>query len=580
MHNDLNTLLKSGKHKQAIDLIKKQLKRNRNEPALLNTLGCVYADSGDHKSARNIFKKIISMNPASDQAYFNLGLSYKVTKDIQNAIRCYEKAIKLKPSTSTYYINLGNALFENHSYREAISVYQKALDINKNDANANYNLGKAYLRCGLIDDAIQAYSRSLQISPANHTRNNLANALLAKGDVNKAQNLYLEILRSEPEFLDAISGLVKAYDLQQDFTAAYELVSPHIGTSMHSGIATAFARIADKIDKTDIAIDWLDKILASAPPPDELSDCCFELANIHDRRSEYDQAFAYYEKANSLVQNRFDKGVHRAKIDSLIAVFSTDSIDDIRHKIDLPPPAITPVFIIGMPRSGTSLLERMLSSHHKVSAAGELDNFNSLNDSLFLEARNIREYERALKQVSPIRLLEFRESYLNTLAEHADGAAYVTDKMPNNYINAGLVSILFPESSIIHIKRNAVDTCLSCYFQNFSGNLPFASDLNNLCHVYLEYEKIMRHWARAVPDRLINITYEELIEHPEETLQNITEKLDLDWDANCLNFHKSGKTTTTSSYDQVRRPLYTSSRHRWKNYEKHITALVDCLQAD
>ena len=257
-------------------------------------------------------------------------------------------------------------------------------------------------------------------------------------------------------------------------------------------------------------------------------------------------------------------------VDSLINDFSADTLES------MPRSACEdkrPVFIVGMPRSGSSLVEQILSSHPMVYGAGELNDIKNLASTLF--ATSHQHKNKIFSNVQTSKLIELADRYLSSVEKVCGDALRVTDKMPSNFLWLGFIMQLFPDARIIHCIRDPRDTCLSCYFQPFVRSHDYANDLGDLAFYYRQYERLMHHWQQNVNLPILNVYYSDLIADAEAVARQMIGFIGLDWDDNCLNYHKSDRITATASWDQVRQPIYTKSLARWKHYRKHIDPLLD-----
>jgi hypothetical protein len=239
-----------------------------------------------------------------------------------------------------------------------------------------------------------------------------------------------------------------------------------------------------------------------------------------------------------------------------------------------------PVFIVGMPRSGTSLVEQILSCHRDVYAAGELRNIRKLTVSLVpnFDKRN-DEADAPVRLDQPL-LSAAAERYLDQLRKTAGDAIRVTNKMPYNFLYLGLIALMFPRARIIHCVRDPIDTCLSWYFQNFERGNFSSFDLRHAGLYYRQYERLMAHWGEVLDLPIMEVRYEEHVGAPEKVCRDMLDFLELDWDPACLRFHESSRFTRTASRDQVREPIYTSSAGRWRNYEPHLGPLIEALELE
>jgi hypothetical protein len=303
----------------------------------------------------------------------------------------------------------------------------------------------------------------------------------------------------------------------------------------------------------------------------------FTLGQLRDDLGHYDRAFEHFAAGNALRSTDYNPESTAAKTDRIIAFFSAERLATSPRAEARPAlPSDLPVFIVGTPRSGTSLVEQILSCHPQVHAAGELRRMMHLADELGLRFQD-SDPDMRESVLEGDRLTAASVTYLEGLRACAGDATRVTDKMPYNFERLGLISLLFPRSRVIHCRRDPLDSCLSCYFQNFSRGNFQTFDLRHLGLYYRQYERLMAHWREVLNLAVFDVSYEAHVEDPEGTCREILAFLELDWDPACLRFYESQRNVKTASRNQVNKPIYRSSVGRWQNYEKHLGALNDAL---
>ena len=279
-----------------------------------------------------------------------------------------------------------------------------------------------------------------------------------------------------------------------------------------------------------------------------------------DKAKQYDRAFEHALIANKARKVEYDADDYAAKISRLKSVYSASAMSSLpRATIN----SELPVFIVGMPRSGTSLLEQILSCHTKIHARGETSDVGNV-------AEAIPYYPDGVRNLTSQRLDAMATAYIGRLVKMAPTATRVTDKLPGNYLYLGFISQLFPGAKVIHCLRDPRDVCLSNYFTDFNIGHYYSSDLGSLARHYRTYRDLMEHWKAVLPILILEVRYEDLVDNPREWTEKILDFCGLDWEEACLDFHKSRRRVATASYDQVRNPLYKSSIARWKNYERHL----------
>jgi tetratricopeptide (TPR) repeat protein len=323
--------------------------------------------------------------------------------------------------------------------------------------------------------------------------------------------------------------------------------------------------------------------LASDPSslPRNAATLHFALALLLEKRGAEEDAFEHYRQANALKHRllheagrAFDPDRHDRAIDQLIAAYSPAFFQRVRgFGLDTE----LPVFIVGMPRSGTTLVEQILSRHPSVFAAGELTKGGQLAEELPIRLGTAEGYPRCLDRLDQPTAQSIAEDVRQRLARRGGPAARVTDKGPLNYLHLGLLATLFPRARVIHCRRDPRDVCVSCYFQYFQDEADFTWDLSDLGRYYRAYERLMEHWRRVLPAQPLDVVYEELVTDPEPVIRRLVAFCGLPWDDRCLASHESRRPVQTLSKLQVRRPIYTTSVGRWRRFEKHLGPLLEAL---
>lgn len=294
----------------------------------------------------------------------------------------------------------------------------------------------------------------------------------------------------------------------------------------------------------------------------------------HNNCKSHIEGFEHYRRGNLLKDVVFDIHAYTAFVDSLSETFNTAYFENTH---DWGPASDTPVFVLGMPRSGTSLVEQILASHSRVHGSGEREDMVQLADQLPEELNDVRAYLSCMTSMTADATAKIAAVYLRKLSWASPKASRIVDKMPANFHHIGLITTLFPKARIIHCVRDPRDTCLSIYFGDFVGSHLYSCDLNNLGRYHREYARMMTHWHGVLPGRILDIHYEDMVEDHETLSRNMIEFCGLDWEPACLEFHKTRLNVRTRSNAQVRQPTYRSSLGRWKSYEEQLQPLFDGL---
>lgn len=459
------------------------------------------------------------------------------------------RALRRMPGEATLHLQLGIVLRARRRHVEAVAAYRQAVRLAPDSFDARFNLGNALSEVGAVEEAERAYRGALQLRPdATQARNNMGNLLQSVGRLEEAAEQYRQALQCDPTFTEAARNLA----------------------------ATRRFRSVEDADARRIAA-LFDQPALSARQTMPLH---FALGKIYDDCGDYAQAFRHYQEANRLrrAQVRFDCRHYRQGVQRICTAFAgplaKGSTPANRH-------AGYPVFIVGMPRSGTTLVEQMLAAHPAVVAGGERTTLFELVDRIGALSGVRRPYPEGVAQLGSSHLARLRTDYLRpfAMALTCDGKRVVTDKNPLNFRHLGLISLLLPEARIIHCVRDPRDTCLSIYFQCFVHGHPYAYDLEEIACFYEGYRCMLRHWRQTLSLPMLDVHYEELIRRPEVVARAILGFLDLAWDPRCLRFCAAPRAVRTASAWQVRQPLYGRSVGRWRHYERWLGPLLQHLRA-
>ncbi|HXR18426.1 MAG TPA: sulfotransferase [Steroidobacteraceae bacterium] len=489
------------------------------------------------------------------------------------AAASYRRALELEPAYAAVHNNLGHALLARGRLAEAMASCHRALEIKPDFAEAHNNLGNVLLNIGRLDDAEASYRRALEIKPDfADAHSNLGIALRLQGRTAQAEASCRRALELNPALAPAITVLADAQADKGQFAAAEDLYRRAI--AIEPDLAEAWAGIAYLRKMTGDDAPWLaeaQRIVAKNPAPRKEVLLRYAIGKYFDDVKDFDQAFLHYQRANELTK------LHRIKhdrqqltqfIDELIQSYGREWVDQARiHGAA----SARPVFIVGVPRSGTSLAEQILASHPAVFGAGELTFWNIASATYQSTAPRGEVIASILSKLST--------DYLRLLEEFSADALRVVDKMPTNFMFLGLIHAALPNARIIHMRRNPIDTCLSIYFQDFSAILSCANDLGDLAHYYAEYVRVMKHWHSILPaGAILDVPYEGLVDDQEAWSRKMLEFVGLPWDPKCLDFHQSSRSVVTASKWQVRQKISKSSVERWRNYAKQVGPLLTLLE--
>lgn len=455
-------------------------------------------------------------------------------EEARNQLEAY---ISQNPGTTDADIwhHLGVARQALHDHPGAVECFLKVVDVSPQHVYALYNLGMAYAAQGLYEKALDRFHQLEQLTPKSATlfyQIGVVSRILGRLD-------------------EAETALRHALRLNPDYAPAYFTLSA----------------MNHYEDKNDADVKAMERILAQEGlSEDMLTKLYFSLAKVYEDVQDYDQAFVYLSKGNDLRRQkyRYDVAVDE---DSFRRLKETFNAEFFRQHSGFGVDDKTPIFIVGMPRSGTSLVEQILASHPQVYGGGELNDLKRI----ISQGQDLSvTFVTSLRSEDSVRMAA---QYLAVLDQLSGGAAYVTDKMPMNFQFIGMIRLLFPNARVIHCRRDPMDTCLAIYKQNFSVTHKFAFDLVELGRYYRAYEDLMDHWHQVLPGYIYENTYEELVADQQLGTRRLLEFCGLDWDDACLKFYETQRPVSTASLVQVRKPIYKSSVEKWRKYGHHLEPL-------
>jgi tetratricopeptide (TPR) repeat protein len=564
--NDLgNAFLFLGQLEQAVGCYQRALKLKPEDAPIRFNLGNALRLAGRYEEALSVCQQAIALDPALGVAHNNAGLSLVGLARHEEAVACFRRAIALGPVSIDVLSNLGNTLRDVGERGEALKLYRQAIEFDPGHVESHCNLGNLQFQLHRIDESAASYRRAIALKP-DHAPAHTSLAIVLRhqrraGDAEASCNAALAI---NPDYAEALHVLGELRADRGEFAEAEQLFRRAIASkpeypAVYSSIATHRKMSAD--DK-----GWLQgaqALLAKRLPLEQEIGLHFALGKYFDDVGQYDQAFPHFAKANELTKRYgavYDPAMLTARVNEIIGRFDVALLRSVQEGAS---DSDLPVLIVGMPRSGTSLMEQILASHSSVYGAGELTFWNSAYNAY---------RDKGL-------IAAMARDYLERLSAGAGAALRVVDKMPANFMHAGLVHMTFPRARIIHVRRDPLDTCLSIYFQNFYNMGPHANDLASLAHYYREYRRVTDHWRAVLPPTAwLEVSYEALVEDQEGWTRRMLDFLALPWDPKCLDFYKTERVVLTASRWQVRQKIHAGSTGRWRHYEKFLGPLKEALQ--
>jgi tetratricopeptide (TPR) repeat protein len=517
-------------------------------------------------------------------AWKSLADMHVAVGNLRAGVANYEEAIRLRPDFAIAHDLLGITWQHLGEWGRAVLCHRQAIRLSPSLAPAHNNLGNALKGQGKWAEALEAFEQAHRLEPARpQFAFNLGVTLHEQGDLDRAALYYREALRLQPEYADASSNLATVFKEQglfdeaiAQFQETLKLQPDHALAYYNLGKFAAEGRYSFAPEELDRIKAFLASGRCSAP---EGSLCCFAVAMVLDKQGSYDEAFSYYQQANDLKKRLleeqnivFDAHRHEALIDRIIATYDRTYFDRVKGwgvAVDLP------VFIVGMPRSGSTLVEQILASHPRVFGAGEIGEVPRFISQLAAQISSLSTEGKEAPLDDQNAARDQAADYVQRIAALGKGAARVTIKTLDNFLHLGLIATLLPRARIIHCRRDPLDICLSCYFQSFQSD--FAWSLEDIGAYYRAYERLMAHWASVLPVAIYDLGYEDLIHDQETVTRKLLAYCGLDWDERCLDFFKTRRAVQTASAVQVRKPISAKAIGRWRHYRSHLGPLLRAL---
>lgn len=535
------------------------ISRNRPRPAIrwqgrrLNlTEACAVAlaehQRGNFTAVADIYALILKQAPASAEVLNNQGVVLQQLQRLDEALASYDRAIAFKPGYANAHYNRGTLLKKMRRHEDALASYTQAVAWQPSHVEALNNRGVLLQEMRRLDEALACYDQVIARQP-DHAQayNNRGILLVSKGDMAGAEKMFRQAATLKPDFPDPWFNLANIRHYQD----------PDHADVQH---------IRNLLDRPSLA-------------PEDREHLCFTLGIIHDDCDLPDQAFEYFHQANQLrnAQVAYDPGLVERATDAAIEVFHPDFLQaPVPFASDNP----APLFIVGMPRSGTTLLASILSNHPAVANAGELAILAELAAQLPAWSKGCEPYPAVVKHLSAAAGRQLITGYEQRLRRDVAAVVpYVIDKNPLNFRYLGLIHRLFPRARIFHCTRHPLATCLSNYFQRFPLHMDYSFDLRNIGHFYREYDRLMQHWRRLPALQMLEVSYEDMILDTERTARRALDFIRLEWNPRCLAPHTNPGMVETASQWQVRQPIYRQSLEKWRHYEKYLAPLTAMLPA-
>ena len=534
--------------------------------AYLN-LGNVLMQQDMLDEAINNYKKVIKINPDNAEAFNNLGNALQVKGDLEDAIDNYNQAIIINPDYAAAFNNLGSALRGMGVLDDSINSFKHAINLKPNYVDAYSNMGEALQASGRFNEAIKSCQQAIKIDPNfSGAYYNLGNVLMDIGELEKSIDSYKQTIRLRPNYAEAYNNLGIAL---QD--SGYPWVS--IDCYKHAikikpDYTLAFRNLSNiyKFKKNDNYFIEMQSLFQEPSISDEQRcELNFALSKASEDLNEVSQSFNYLKMGNEL-----RKKILSYDIEQDMELFSQlqKAYPSIALNSSVEQSELKPIFILGMPRSGTTLVEQIVSSHSEVTGAGELDYIDSFGESI----------ARGKIKPSIDVISNFQKNYIKALKIKSNGKSIITDKMPQNFLYIGLIFSAFPDAKVIHVNRDPAATCWSNYKHYFtSEGLGYAYDVDDIVRYFGLYKDLMQFWRNHYKDRIYELNYDNLTINQEQETRSLIEYLELKWESECLSPQKNKRSVRTASQQQVRQKVYQGSSKQWHKFEPFLNGKLDRL---
>jgi len=601
-----------GKLDEAIRAYRKALEIEPDNADGHNNLGLLLVENGMPEEAIRSYRRAVRIRPGFGFAHYNLGLAFEALEQwseaadchrraleidprfaearnhlgnvlhrmghMDEAAACYRQVLEQQPDYAEVYSNLGNVLVDQGDFAGAESCYRHAIELRGDYVEARANLGHLLRKTGRLVESESMLRQALELRPDDPGMlSNLALTLTDLGQVGQAADLYRRVIEQRPDDAEAYDNLGNALADLGNTEAAIEQyrralrIRPGLAqTRFHLSLVKRFER--EDPDRDAIEAELAREDLADRDRIYLEYAAGKAWADVGDQP---DRAFMHYARGAQLKRASLDYDIEQdeAMFAETARVFTQERLaafSGAGHGSG------APVFIVGMPRSGSTLVEQILSSHPRVHGAGERSDLNVLVESVGRRRRKV--FPEWVPDLEPDDCRRLGEEYCRTMFSHVGDADRVTDKMLSNFVHAGLIRILLPNARIIHVRREPADTCLSCFTYLFAGRHAITYDLKELGRYYRAYDSLMAHWRSVLPANfLLEVQYEQLVADPEPCVARMLEHCGLEWDDACLAFHRSNRAVRTASSQQVRQPLYRRAVGRWEAYRDHLEPLFEAL---
>lgn len=533
-----------GKGKEADAAFEKSFDLNPERKTL--ALAAEHQKAGRVEEAQALYREVLRANPANVDALRMMGTIALAQSRFDEAERYLRRAISHAPDFVGAIIDRGRALKEQNRFEEAIGCFRRAIEMEPDNVQAHFLLGGTFSPAALTYEAIEAFQRTLELRPDHVGAHlGLGHVLKTVGRQEEAVQAYRECIRLRPDSGPTYWSLanLKTYRLSDE------------------DIQEMKARVAAGNLNAESEINFL-----------------FALAKATEDRRDFDRAWQYYREGNAKrrLAEYYDPVNTEVTNDRVIKLFDREFLAERSDQGHLDP---APIFVVGLPRSGSTLIEQILASHSQVEGTSELPYVAHVASSLNLNRADGVNYPEAVGELGPEHLESLGREYLRAAQMHrTEGAPRFIDKMPNNFPSVGFIHLILPKAKIIDARRHPLDSCLSCFRQLFARGQPFTYDLTDIGEYFLEYQRLMDHWHEVLPDAVLTVQYEDVVQDFEKQVRRLLNFCELPWEDACARFYETDRPVRTASSEQVRQPVHSQSINFWRNHEDKLGELIQVLE--
>jgi tetratricopeptide (TPR) repeat protein len=579
-HFNLALSLKSlGKLREAVTHLEQAIRLKPDYAEAFAQLGSTQQAMGKYQEALASLEQSVNLKPDGYEALYNRGLALMALERFEEAVIWIARAAALRQNSSEAFLALAQALGASSQTEKALPAAARAVALDGKSVQARIVLGSALLQTGRPQAGLKEVREALTLDPTNSE----AHVLLGRcqAEMNQLEEAVVSHERAvelKPNSASALDYLASTYlslGRNQEALATYERA---LESNPYDTKALISASRATKFQPGDWRLEKLVGLLNNADSMrrrDQIR-LNFALGRAYEDLADYDRAFSFFAKGNALQANQgVPEDIEKAQFAAVKALFTREFVNSLQRRGS---DTELPTFVLGMPRSGSTLTEQILASHPEITAAGEV-----LEIDLTIQATARRYglsslYPQVIGQLPPQAMREMGDEYATRLARRAPGGKRTTDKLPGNFAFIGFIHLSMPKAKIIHTLRNPMDVCVSIFTNLFNEKVVYASDLALLGRYYRNYHDLMQHWREVLPEgSFLDVAYEELVGDIENKARRIIDYVGLPWDDRCLAFPEAERAVHTLSISQVRQPVYQTSVERWRRYEKHLGPLIEAL---